>query len=84
MKLRNYKVIGKDLAFQAADDKIAAIIIASIGDFGFTDAYGLDKFPATWSESEWEGWLGSPLPKFLGSNGAIIAPVVAALRSACD
>lgn len=81
MKLRNYEVIGRQLSFQAADDKTAAVIVASLGDYGFVDAYGLEKFPAAWSEKEWHMWLGTPLHVYLNKNSATVAPVIAALRS---
>ena len=81
MKPRNYKVIGLNKSFSAASDKEAAVIVAAAGDYGFVDHSGLEKFPATWTEEEWGKWLGAPLGPFLATHGAVVAPIVAYLKS---
>jgi len=57
--MRKYFLIGKRAELRAESDQIAAVAIATVGDYGFTDRFKLQKFPATWSELEFS-WYLSP------------------------
>lgn len=65
--------------FKAGSDQEAALVVAVLGDYGFTDKYGLDKFPATWTREEWAEWLGCPLEAYLSTMGPKVATTVASL-----
>lgn len=79
--MKTYHVIspGEHKSFKAGSDQEAALVVAVLGDFGFTDKYGLEKFPATWTREEWTEWLGCPLEAYLSTMGAKVATTVASL-----
>ena len=79
--MHKYKVIGRNARFEAENDKIAAVAVATVGDLGFTDRFKLDKFPACWSESEFHQYLGAPLAQFSKEFSVEIAEVIKAIKS---
>lgn len=79
--MRNYRVIGKRAEFEATDDRVAAVAVATAGDLGFRDRYKLDKFPAAWTEDEFASFLGAPLSEFQVAHKDEIAAAVAAIKS---
>ncbi len=87
--MRKYFLIGKRAELRAESDQIAAVAIATVGDYGFTDRFKLQKFPATWSELEFS-WYLSPeynknptvtLAQFRADNAEAIAAAVKSIQA---
>lgn len=78
--MRKYRVIGKRASFEAENDQIAAVALATVGDLGFMDRFRLEKFPACWTEDEFEGYLNMPLDIFTAANAEAIAEIVKTIK----